>query len=246
MTAGYGSLVLSAVSVAAFCQTIVKTPIRESTRITEASSPSGVVSLQLRNFSVNATYPKYGTEPGGVSVAYDPASRFYTWYFADDDPRDPPSYESPGALFRQLIRQLQDRRLVAYVLPDKMVTLELWLPRIHVKEWPNKAESLEDAVKKSMEEIRQRLLQCGGGRWPGYDLEKHTQLPDFGFNFYGPPLSPIDMPTTIARVSFEKGQWRIVLENQWRQEVVLDKNYSMLTTKRLQEAMAPHTFGTPE
>ncbi len=228
-----------AASSAAFAQGIIRTPTRDSTRIIFGSSPSGPVSLQLRNFSVELTYPKYGRELGGVSVAFNPASGRYAWIYAPEE--DSPSYDTPGAFFFDY----ESKKLVSYVLPDRIVTLLLRPGAIRVKEFIDKADSLEEAAKKSIELVGRRLSESGGDHWPGLEDGKLVQLPDLGFDFYGPPIRPIDLPTTMVGVSYADGRWRIVLENQWRQEVILDDKYSFVSTKRLADVITPHSFPPP-
>jgi hypothetical protein len=230
-----------AASSVVFAQGIIRTPTRDSTRITFGSSPSGQVELQLRDLSVAVTYPRYGAARGDLNVVFDPSSRYYLWYFAEEDSRSPPSPEAERSLFFQLTHH----NLVAYLLPDRMVTFELWIPRIRVKESRNKADNLEDAVERSVDEVRQRLPGSGGGRVPGLEDGKLVQLPDLGFDFYGPPIRPIDLPTTMVGVSYADGRWRIVLENQWRQEVILDDKYSFASTRRLADVITPQSFPPP-
>lgn len=235
-------LILVAAITSAMAQTIVQTSVRDSSHVIEAAYPRGPISLQLRNFSVHLTYPKYGPEDGGISVLYDPASMYYAWIYAPDQgPDDPERSSTPGALFKKY----ESKQLAVAIRSDGMFTFDQHPREIRIKEWRGKAEGMGDASKKSIEEVRLRLPGSGGGPWPGLEEGHLVKLPaSLGNEFYFPPMTPVEMWTTINRISYEDNHWIIVIENQWRQELVLDDNYSILSTKKLNEPMTPHSFKT--
>ena len=51
--------------------------------------------------------------------------------------------------------------------------------------------------------------------------------------FFAEPMSAIITQAKMLTVAHEPGKWRLILKDQWEEEVVLDDSYNLLTATKI-------------
>lgn len=205
-------------------EAVSKVAFTESRHVIHAFSPSGEVTLPVVRVQMEIHYPGGKSQHGNVIVAHDPESGHYLWiYVPAHHPGDTASFldavESGGA--------------AVYTAPVGLVLFN-WPGALFVYEYTKKADNLDAAERASIEEI-QRGLPVFERR--GFHMD-YKQVPvPFDTEFDCEPLSPICGPRIkkFVSISREGDNWRLVVRNRWDQEVILDSQFNLISTKRLPE-----------
>lgn len=117
-----------------------------------------------------------------------------------------------------------------------------------VKAWRGHADSLDAAVSASLNEIQQGLAAFEGGGYNmvyklvpvagqvvGFDSKVPPGFKPIPSEFRCEPLQAMcrDDQNTIASISKQGSNWRLVLRNRWDEEVILDQNFNLVSVQQL-------------
>jgi hypothetical protein len=169
-------------------------------------------------------------------VLYDPHAGHYLWHHFPPGPDDTGKY----------LTAIKAQRDVPFADPAALV--DAGLPGVpFVKARQGHANSLDDAVSASLNEIQQGLATFEGGYHMDYKLVP-VGGPVVGFDSKVPPgFAPIpsgfwceplqswcgNERHTITSISKQGSNWRLVLRNNWDEEVILDQNFNLVSVNQL-------------
>lgn len=211
-------------------QGVSRVAFSESTHAVRAFSSYGDVSLPVARLQLDVQYPVRKKERGDLVVVYEPQSGHFLW-----------RYEPINQANDSFLNALNAGMLAVYVAPDDLVEF-LMSGALYAKAHRERADNLWAAEGASITEIEHGLA----------DFEKrgfHTdskEIPLFsaiGMAFACPPPGePGGLNSNcgwgakrIVSVSREADNWRLVLRNRWDQEVILDRDFNFVSTRRLPE-----------
>jgi hypothetical protein len=192
-------------------------------------SAGGDVTLSTDQFRVDVQYPDGKTERSDVFVVYDPATGRYLWELSPVQPGGEP----------WLTSAFQSGKWVVYAGGDEMV--DFYMPgQLSVQEWTRRETSLDAASAAAVRDIEQRVRALKSGRLEGTFVEvplgqamgKAFACAGFGEPDFSPTCS--FHAEKISSVTREGDNWRLVIENRWAQEVILDSKFALVSTRRIE------------
>lgn len=212
----------------------------ESKDVVPAFDSSGAITLPAARLRVDIVYPHGKKESRELTVVYDPQNGHYLWHLAASNP----NITNETGLYLNVIKA---QRAVAFADSTGLVDF-IFSGAPFVKAWKGHANSLDDAVSAATNEIQQGLPAFEGG---GYHMD-YKFLPVFGLargfdarlpagynpipSTFGCEPNRAYCPTdsnTIASVSKQGANWRLVLRNRWDEEVILDQNFDLVSMQQL-------------
>jgi hypothetical protein len=210
-------------------QSVSQVGFSESRDAIRAFSPSGEVTLSLTHLQIEIRPAGGKSGLADLTVVYDPPSGHYFWLCRKANfPRDTAS----------LLDELKSARMAVYAGPDAIV--DFYMPaNLGFQEHHERADSLSAAERASLDQIEKGLpTYANNGFDTGFrEVEVARAI---GIEFACPPYED---PTfrqncvfgtkSIASISREGDNWRIVLRNRWDQEVILDSKFNLASTRRL-------------
>lgn len=184
------------------------------------------------HLSIRLTYPYGKDERRDLSVIFDPLNKHYFWSLAP--------YPAPAT--GVFVSANASQKEAIYADPSGLVDFRfngnLW-----IKLWPSQADSLNAAETASMNEIKARLPDLAQGykprtgpalQWPwdGTEVDLNRII---GPDFHCAPLHSIcqPVPSTIESITSQNGQLMIVLRSRWDEEVVVDRNFTLVSARQL-------------
>ena len=208
--------------------------LSDSKDVVPAFSASGAITLPAAHLQLDVSYTSGKKERRDLVVVYDPQNGYYWWQLA--------AFPAPadGGGF---IEAIKSQKRIVHANADGIVEFvfrsDLW-----VKVYTSRADSLDAAAGAVMKEVQQGLASLERGyqprtgpalqRWPWdykpVDLRGAVPLE---FSCFPVRANCADDLTTIVSVVKQGGNWRLVLRNRWDQEVILDQNFSFLSTQQL-------------
>jgi hypothetical protein len=218
----------------------------ESKDVVPAMNSSGAITLPAARLKIDLAYPRGKKERCELTVVYDPDSGHYLWHVTPSNPGMP----DDTVVYLKFIKA---GRAVAYADPAGLTEFSAvnW-----AKTWLGHAASLDAAVSASISEIGQRLAWA---ETRGYHLDYKllplggdlTGFPGAGVSFpiakIAPGVKPIPSEfacepnqslcrtdhNTIASISKQGTNWRLVLRNRWDVEAILDQNFNVVSLTQL-------------
>lgn len=160
-----------------------------------------------------------------LTVVRDPGSGYFLWHVIGVDPGRP---ETIGVR----LKALQGRLIAVFAEPDRL--LEIYDPSL-VRVWRGRAESMDAAIAKSVEELRRGagILEGKGSvesaqmtsirgevKWAGSAIFRDFRC--------APDSSICPDKTTIEAVTKSGARWRIWLRGRFDLEVVLDEKFDLI------------------
>ncbi len=214
--------------------------LSESKGAVPAFDSSGAVTLPAARLKVDVAYPHGKKERFELTVLYDPQTGHYLWHRTEPNPNN----QDDTGLYLKVI---QAHGAATFVDSAGLIDF-IFGSGLAVKAWRGHANDLDAAVAASTNEIRQGL--------PSFERASYHRdykfVPVFGlvrgFTAKLPPgYKPIPpefvcernnafCPTdnnTIASVSKQGNNWRLVLRNRWDEEVILDQNFDLVSVQQL-------------
>jgi len=212
-----------------------------STDVVPAFDSSGAITLPAARLKVDIAYPNGKKQRCELTVVYDPKTGHYLWHNAEPYTNMP---DDTG--FR--LKMIKAQRVVAFADPAGLIDFGFG-DGLFVKAWRGHADSLDAAVSASTNEIQQGLAT-----FEGVGFQRDYQLvpvfgPVMGFNAKIPPgVQPFPpgftcipnrsafCPTdnnTIASVSKQGTNWRLVLRNRFDLEVIIVQNFDLVSLQQL-------------
>ena len=214
------TIVLALLSGLLFGQT---SPVRlgtESRKTVRALSLSGLVDLTAVVVQVRIYY-QTGAEPGELVILYHSQNGHYLWFYrtGGDEPLYPSQavYDSTSGLLLLVVSGGPATQLSELQSDERAVDLAA-------------------AERASVAALESRLAEKNKKPFDQYRrLETATALGHLGCPMLDDPfLADWCGPNpTIADVSLNGGNWRVVLHNRWDQEIIFDSEFKMTSTRRL-------------
>lgn len=217
----------------------------DSKDVVPAFDSSGAITLTATRLKIDANYPKGKKERHEFTVVYDTQTGHYLWHILPTNPNNP----DDRGLY---VEGIKKQRAVTFAASEGLVDF-IFAGTIFVKVWQGRAASLDAAILAATNDV-QRELAIAEGR--GYHMD-YKFVPVFGniLGFEGkiplgikpfprgftceyPPTSAFCPTTnnTIASVSRQGVNWRLVLRNRFDVEVILDQNFDLVSIQQLTEA----------
>jgi hypothetical protein len=204
-------------------------------RLAMASTDHLQTPTMLREVHLRLPFPGGRDMNGELLIAHDTASQQFWWVLRNDgvsrltlDSAD--WFASHAAIF---------------VTENKIVVF--WITgsgHLFVVERKGLAAlTLEEAQQKAIDEVRSHTTEIakGGGFWRKEITDVPLPGERFPIMFWNPPneaglLAGRNKVISAAR---EGKLWKLVLRNQWDQELVLDESYNFVSTRRLDSNATP-------
>jgi hypothetical protein len=194
-------------------------------RMTKASAGSMESPILLREIHINIPLPEGRSFPGDLLIAYDTVSYHYWWLLWGD------GGWLPGGTTADWFAS----HAAMVVVENKIVVF--WSVRVlsRLERVGLSATGIEDAQRQVLDLIRRRASEY---------VHPDAFLPDtksidlprlFPWNFWFPPGIPVRPigHTQILSAHKEGANWRLVMRDQWDQELILDESYAFVSTRRL-------------
>jgi hypothetical protein len=224
-------------------QPVSPVALSEAKDVVPAFDSSGAITLPAARLKVDVAYAHGKQDRNELTVVYDPKTGHYLWHVAAHNP----SNSDDTGLYVAVIKK---QRAVAFADSAALVDF-IFGGTIFVKAWQGHADSLDAAVSASTKEMQQGLAVAEGS---GYHMDYkfvpiagpivgfQAKIPPGGFKPFPPgftcevPPRSAFCPTdnnTIASVSRQGTNWRLVLRNRFDVEVILDQNFDLVSTQQL-------------
>jgi hypothetical protein len=213
-------------------QSVSVVPSSETKDSVQAFSSSGAMMLPAVHLQIDLAYASGKRERRDLAVVYDPQNGHYSWRLGE---------ATAPAFTDRFLEGLKSHKIYADHdgLFDFTSRGYLW---IRVRK--SGADSLEAAQRAAINEIGHGLASIERGYvpsptgpsdpWPWDCI--HVSLPiSSEFVCGSPPRADCPSPRldTIMSIKREGGNWRLVLRNYWDQEVILDSEFKLVSTRRL-------------
>ena len=214
-------------------QSVSLVPSSETKGSVQAFSLSGIVTLPSVHLQIDLTYASGKRERRDLAVVYDPQIGHYSWHLGEG---------TAPAFTGRFLEGLNSHKIYADRdgLFDFVSRGYLW-----IQARTSRADSLEAAQSAAMREIEHRMASIERGYvpsptgpsdpWPWDSI--HVSLPVSSEFVCGSPARA-DCPSprldTIMSIKKEGGNWRLILRNYWDQEVILDSEFKLISTQRLE------------
>ena len=223
----------------------------KSTDVVPAIDKSGAITLTAARLKIDLAYPKGKKERPELTVLYQPKSGYYLWHITPHNPNNP---DDTGLY----LEGLKKRRSVVFADAESLSDF-IFAGTIFVKVWRGQAASLDAAVSASIDEIQQGLPIAEGlgqhtdykfvpvfGLLMGVEAKIPAGVKPFPEGFVCEPNVSSFCPTynnTIASVTRQAGNWRLVLRNRFDVEVILDQDFELVSIVQLTQ---PKQGGPPK
>lgn len=197
-----------------------------STDVIPGFDARGARTFPVSRVMVDVSLPRSLTQKRfELTVVRDPGSGYFLWHVIGVDPGRP---ETIGVR----LKALQGRLIAVFAEPDRL--LEIYDPSL-VRVWRGRAESMDAAIAKSVEELRRGagILEGKGSvesaqmtsirgevKWAGSAIFRDFRC--------APDSSICPDKTTIEAVTKSGARWRILLRNRFDLEVVLDEKFDLI------------------
>jgi hypothetical protein len=198
----------------------------ESKHAIRAFLASGEVTIPAASLRLDIVHASGKSERTNLVVVYDPQGGYYFW-------TNTPAYRGPGDTTSWL-SAMESGGVGIYVGPDAIVEFYM-TGLLYAQEHRERASTLDSAIDAAVDDIRRHL--------PAYERNGYDNSGKgigvgaaIGGDFRCPPFRA-NCPdvTKVTSVSRQGDTWRLVIENQWDQEVILDAKFNLVSTRRLTE-----------
>jgi hypothetical protein len=204
-------------------QSVSPVGLSEAKDVVPAFSSSGAITLPAVHLQLNIKYPRGKKERGDLTVIYDPQTGHYLWrYSALRSSADNSSFIGDIKASKEAI-YTDSAGLVDFVFPQALF----------VKLYTSMANSLDAAEGLGISEIQRGLASFEGGYHWDYKAIDVRKAITQDFRCLPMHANCQDQLNTIVSIGKQGSNWRLVLRNRWDQEIILDSNFSLLSTQRL-------------
>ena len=195
-------------------------------RLAMADTGTLQTPVMFRELRVKVELPSGRAFRDGILIiAHDQATKRFWWTFGSGGP--PPYRMDQAEWFAS--------HCAVYETEDSMIVFEVVSAQLNVKEHRGLlARDLDEAQQKAMEEIgaQTNFEKQGYFGPPGKTTKLPPQIP---LKFYEAELVPYFRDYRVQVLSARRAGngWRLVLRCEWDQEVILDENFAIVSTRRL-------------
>jgi hypothetical protein len=221
------SILLMLCRLALFAQERVATVLgSESRTAIRAFSSLGEVVLPAIHLRLELNPPTRSEHVLDVVVVYDPQSGHYFWVYTPvTNAADNGSY----------LNDLQNGTEGVYVGSTALVNFISLGANFEIQEHGKRADNLDAAEHAAIEEISRQMPKPTDSYETGFNVVNISR--DIGSDFACEPYPPRAncgfAVKGIVSVSRNGDNWRLVIRNRWDQEIVLDSQFKLVSTRRL-------------
>lgn len=229
-------LMLTLVSVSLMAQVTPQASSESKDEISGIDS-IGARTLTTSRLTLDVTYPRgKKQERLELTVVHDPKGGYYLWHSINVNS------DQLGNVGNRL-KVMKERRVVVFAEPTSLVEFAFG-DVLAASVWRRRAETADAAVSASIDEIRQglALLEDGrslkatklvpfldekkvsGGKTPVEVRKMWQEFRCEDFNSFCPSTN-----NTIASITKQGSNWRLLLRNRFDVEVILDQNFDLIS-----------------
>jgi hypothetical protein len=199
-----------------------------------AFSSSGAITLPAAHLKLDLSYPHGKKDRRSLSIVYDPQSRRYLWQLST----------SPVPVVKGDFTDLSKTQKEVFYADSTGVFAFLVSSDLWVKAYTLQADSLDAAESASINQVQQGIAALEAGyqprtcpsmpAWP-WDYKPIDLAKTITAEFSCHPLrvNCEDSLNTIVSVGKQGDSWRLVLRNRWDAEIILDRNFNLVSTQQL-------------
>jgi hypothetical protein len=198
-------------------------------RLTMAFTGGLQTPTMLREVHLKTPLPDGTVHNGVLVIARDTASGRFWWMLAKSGNAPPERLSTADWAASHAAIYVAENTIVMFwtIAPGQLSTVER----------PGQAAgSLDEAQQLAVAAIQRRAAEYERGKmwaWDGTTVKLPRSL--IPFEFWHPPFQP-NMPrgaTKVVSVSKDGKNWKLVLRDQWDQELILDESYGVVSSRRL-------------
>ncbi len=196
------------------------------------ATPSGRTSFPAREVVLQGRNSDGRPAEANLFVVFDPGTGLFRWSC---------SLSSPSGTPRLFILEGAKRDGGTYDFAEKDRIVGFGVgpapPEIHIREFTVRATSLDDAENKSVQELVSQMdamLTIRAYGWRIVPLLKALGGPVAAHDFLAPTYSAQIGHIKIVDISRNVGKWEIVLEGQWKANLILNDRYEIVKLERAQ------------
>jgi hypothetical protein len=186
----------------------------------QADGTTEETSIQAHSVMLDATMPSGAARKTNLFVLFDPAAGFYQWFFGIAyDIEQPTDFG-----------MLTSGEMIAYTTKGGLTLFRVGGGRLGVRESRARAGSADAAVAQSLREATAWLPDFERGdeaNWKGISLRKLL-----GADFLAAKGHAELGPLKLVQVSFQDGKWHVIVQGQWKEELVLDSKLEVVDHKQ--------------
>jgi hypothetical protein len=191
--------------------------------ILRVSTPEGIVPLQARELHVKVRYPSGKEGAVELFVFYEPQSHLYLWSYQFSEV---PEVADPMERYCSS---------VALSIADGRMTLFSMGSDLFIRQFSQKASSLDDAQQRTLVDATTRLSNMKRETDDFHPLRWVEIGKQLSRDFYFAPdqvAPPLERPR-VLQSSYSDGAWQVILQGQWKARVTLTKNYDLVKVERI-------------
>lgn len=186
-----------------------------------AQSATGTTQLEAREVDIDATMASGRLRKAEMLVLFDPTSGLFGWLFGIQTGNGP---GGEAALF-----ELQ--QMAVYANRDVLTLFHLTAPTLNLTRFRKRAETVEDAVSKALEEAP-AALQGYEARVRPHVWEKVSLAPALEDAFWRFPLSAVNTLARLQMIEQAGPGWAITIKCEWVARVVLSDKLEVLSVTK--------------
>lgn len=221
-------------------QSLSPVAFSDSKDVVPAFDSSGAITLPAARLKVDIAYPRGKKERCELTVVYDPKTGHYLWH------RTPPNPNNPDDTGLHL-KGIKAQRIVAFADSAGLIDFGFG-DGLFAKAWRGRAASLDAAVSASTTEMQLGLATFEGigfhrdyklvpvfGEVLGFDAKIPPGYKPIPFEFVCEPYNSFcpSHNNTIASISKQGSNWRLVLRNRFDVEIIIDQNFNLVSAQQL-------------
>jgi len=123
-----------------------------------------------------------------------------------------------------------DEGMVAFIAPDRFIVFAASYGQLRLSESTNEAADLDGAEAKALETIGAHVTEIASGWEPTWKAIKLDLPRSF---YYDSPAAAMFREPKVVNVAHDANRWSVTLRCQWKEEVVLDADYHVTETRKI-------------
>jgi hypothetical protein len=202
----------------------------------DSGNAKATARLQVREVWLNARMPNGHSEGGSLLVLFDPERKLFQWRLVTGQ-LAPGQVRRPTPGESALPPEFEVGARMAYVTRDAFVTFTIMPSCLYVFESRDRADNLNEATTASLKAAEASLPEYathGPSYGKAVDLSPQLMLSFFqGPEGAGSASVPVIGGARIVDVSRQNGEWKIVVQGQWKEKIVLNDKFELISMTRV-------------